>query len=78
MDLSVNIALQAVRTIAVKSNGSLDIDIKRYCRIEKIPGGSIEDSKIVKGVVLNKVTYVLIIFLFFLSGYCSSENASPN
>uniref|UniRef100_A0A915MR08 T-complex protein 1 subunit gamma n=1 Tax=Meloidogyne javanica TaxID=6303 RepID=A0A915MR08_MELJA len=54
LDLSVNIALQAVRSITITSNGSSEIDIKRYCRIEKIPGGSIEDSQIVKGVVLNK------------------------
>ena len=26
----------------------------RYCRIEKIPGGTIEDCKVIKGVVLNK------------------------
>uniref|UniRef100_A0A1I8AX50 T-complex protein 1 subunit gamma n=1 Tax=Meloidogyne hapla TaxID=6305 RepID=A0A1I8AX50_MELHA len=54
MDLSVSIALQAVRSITITSDGLSEIDIKRYCRIEKIPGGSIEDSKIVKGVVLNK------------------------
>lgn len=57
LDLSVNIALQAVRSITITSNGSNEIDIKRYCRIEKIPGGSIEDSQIVKGVVLNKVFF---------------------
>lgn len=31
-----------------------EIDIKRYCRIEKIPGGTIEDCKVIKGVILNK------------------------
>lgn len=54
MDMAVGIALQAVRTIVVTNNDYREIDIKRYCRIEKIPGGAIEDSKVVKGVVLNK------------------------
>jgi len=51
----VRIALDAVKTIDVKKNDHREIDIKRYCRIEKIPGGMIEDSQVVKGVVLNKV-----------------------
>jgi len=54
MDLAVRIALDAVKTIDVKKNDHREIDIKRYCRIEKIPGGMIEDSQVVKGVVLNK------------------------
>lgn len=54
MDLAVKIALDAVRTISVTKHGYHEIDIKRYCRIEKIPGGAIEDSMVVKGVVLNK------------------------
>ena len=65
MDLSVDIALQAVRSITITSNGSREIDIKRYCRIEKIPGGSIEDSKIVKGVVINKVFILIKLVLIF-------------
>ncbi|KAI1728601.1 TCP-1/cpn60 chaperonin family domain-containing protein [Ditylenchus destructor] len=54
MDLAVKIALDAVRTISVTKNDYHEIDIKRYCRIEKIPGGSIDDSQVIKGVVLNK------------------------
>ncbi|KAJ3998978.1 chaperonin Cpn60/TCP-1 family [Lentinula boryana] len=30
------------------------IDIKRYARVEKIPGGSIEDSRVIRGIMLNK------------------------
>ena len=30
------------------------IDFKRYCRVEKIPGGSIEDSAILDGIMINK------------------------
>ncbi|CAG9533160.1 unnamed protein product [Cercopithifilaria johnstoni] len=54
MDLAVKIALNAVRTIRLIEQGHQEIDIKRYCRIEKIPGGRIEDSQVIKGVVLNK------------------------
>ncbi|EGT31932.1 hypothetical protein CAEBREN_03119 [Caenorhabditis brenneri] len=54
MDLAVNISIEAVKTIRVEKAGVREIDIKRYCRIEKIPGGRIEDSQVVKGVVLNK------------------------
>uniref|UniRef100_A0A7E4VE95 T-complex protein 1 subunit gamma n=1 Tax=Panagrellus redivivus TaxID=6233 RepID=A0A7E4VE95_PANRE len=54
MDLAVKISLDAVRAISVEKAGYHEIDIKRYCRIEKIPGGEIADSSVVKGVVLNK------------------------
>lgn len=55
MDMALGIALQAVRTITITNADYREIDIKRYCRIEKIPGGAIEDSKMINGVVLNKV-----------------------
>ncbi|XP_057657522.1 T-complex protein 1 subunit gamma [Diorhabda carinulata] len=53
-DLAVNIALDAVNTVLLEENGRTEVDIKRYAKVEKIPGGSIEDSKILKGVMLNK------------------------
>ncbi|RCN46866.1 T-complex protein 1, gamma subunit [Ancylostoma caninum] len=54
MDLAVQISLDAIKTIKVEKGNTSEIDIKRYCRIEKIPGGTIEDCKVIKGVVLNK------------------------
>ena len=30
------------------------VDIKRYARVEKVPGGAIEQSRVLKGVMLNK------------------------
>uniref|UniRef100_A0A915PVK1 T-complex protein 1 subunit gamma n=1 Tax=Setaria digitata TaxID=48799 RepID=A0A915PVK1_9BILA len=54
MDLAVNIALNAVKTVRITEHGHQEIDIKRYCRIEKIPGGRIENCQVIKGVVLNK------------------------
>jgi T-complex protein 1 subunit gamma len=50
-DLMCQLAIDAVRTVADKSG---DIDIKKYARIEKIPGGSLADSEVLRGVMLNK------------------------
>ena len=49
-------ALEAVKTVAVKNtSGQTEIDIKKYCKVEKIPGGSLEDCRVLKGVMFNKV-----------------------
>lgn len=53
-DLACQIALDAVHTVLLEENGRREIDIKRYAKVEKVPGGSIEDSHILKGVMLNK------------------------
>ncbi|BFY98116.1 hypothetical protein BsWGS_01156 [Bradybaena similaris] len=54
MDLACNIALDATTIVAVEENNRKEIDIKRYAKVEKIPGGMIEDSKVLKGVMINK------------------------
>lgn len=53
-DLMCKLALQAVRTVAHDDNGLKSVDIKRYARVEKIPGGEIEQSVVLNGVMLNK------------------------
>ncbi|KAF9523110.1 chaperonin Cpn60/TCP-1 family [Crepidotus variabilis] len=53
-DLMCKLALQAVRTVAQDTNGMQTVDIKRYARVEKVPGGEIEQSTVLKGVMLNK------------------------
>jgi len=53
-DLAVKIALDAVETVTLNENGRLEIDIKRYAKVEKIPGGTIEESCVLKGVMINK------------------------
>lgn len=53
-DLAVKIALDAVQTVTLKENGRLEVDIKRYAKVEKVPGGTIEDSCVLRGVMLNK------------------------
>jgi T-complex protein 1 subunit gamma len=49
-----NLALDAVQTVFLEENGRKEIDIKRYVRVERIPGGEITDSKVLKGVMINK------------------------
>ncbi|KAF2095509.1 T-complex protein 1 subunit gamma [Rhizodiscina lignyota] len=54
-ELMCNLALKAVRTVMFdQDTGRREVDVKRYARIEKIPGGEIEDSKVLDGVMLNK------------------------
>ncbi|KAL1901459.1 T-complex protein 1 subunit gamma [Sporothrix stenoceras] len=54
--LMCDLALKAVRTVVwdVGSGGRPEVDIKRYARVEKVPGGEIEDSCVLDGVMLNK------------------------
>ena len=53
-DLACKIALEAVSTVSFEENGRKEIDIKRYARIEKIPGGAMEESEVLRGVMINK------------------------
>lgn len=56
-ELMCQLAIDAVKTITFNDEdgiSSRDIDIKRFARIEKIPGGSFDESRVLKGVVLNK------------------------
>ncbi|GAW83670.1 T-complex protein 1, gamma subunit [Plasmodium gonderi] len=50
------LALQAVQCVKIDSNiiGKKEIDIKRYAKVEKIQGGDISDSYVLKGVMINK------------------------
>jgi len=53
-DLACKIALKAVKTVAVQDGNKIEVDIKKWARIEKIPGGSIEDCQVLDGVMFNK------------------------
>ena len=53
-DMACSIALDAVKTVALEENGRKEIDIKRYAKVEKIPGGSMEDCTVLSGVMVNK------------------------
>jgi T-complex protein 1 subunit gamma len=54
-ELMCSLALKAVRTVSHEAGGGkMEVDIKRYARVEKVPGGEIEDSRVLDGVMLNK------------------------
>lgn len=53
-ELMCRLALDAVRTVATDASGRREVDIKRYARIEKVPGGLVEDCRVLDGIMLNK------------------------
>lgn len=54
-DLVSSLALDAVLTVAQRTAaGAVDADVKRWAKVEKIPGGSVEDSRVLKGVMFEK------------------------
>lgn len=53
--LMADLALEAVQTVRQDlGNGQVEVDVKNYAKIEKIPGGTIEDCRVLKGVMFNK------------------------
>merc|ERR1719238_850959 len=53
-DLACDIAMDAVKTVTMTAGDKREIDIKRYAKVEKIPGGTIEESRVLNGVMFNK------------------------
>ncbi|KAK9862284.1 hypothetical protein WJX84_000700 [Apatococcus fuscideae] len=54
-NLMAELSLDAVKTVMVDlGNGQREINIKNYVKIEKLPGGALEDSKVLQGVMLQK------------------------
>lgn len=53
-DLMCKLALRAVRIVASDADGQKEVDVKRYARVEKIPGGEIEESRVLDGIMINK------------------------
>ncbi|GIX61837.1 CCT chaperonin gamma subunit [Babesia caballi] len=53
--LIASLALNAVKRVKVtRPDGRNVIDVKRYAKVEKIPGGMPEDSVVLDGVLINK------------------------
>lgn len=50
----VDLAISAVKKIIVKRGDYTEVDIKRYIRIEKIPGGELKDCCVLDGVMFEK------------------------
>ncbi|CAH8386213.1 unnamed protein product [Eruca vesicaria subsp. sativa] len=54
-DLIADLAIDATTTVSVDlGQGLREVEIKKYIKIEKVPGGHLEDSKVLKGVMFNK------------------------
>ena len=53
-EFACNLALKAVKTVTIEENGRREIDIKKYAKVEKVPGGSVEESTVLSGIMLNK------------------------
>jgi T-complex protein 1 subunit gamma len=53
-DLMCDLALEAVTKVAVDEDGRKEIDIKRYARVEKLPGGELDECRVLDGVMFNK------------------------
>ena len=66
-DLACGIALDATLCVMLKDGDRNEIDIKRYAKVEKIPGGCIEDSRVLTGIMVNKdVTHPKMKRLIFI------------
>lgn len=52
--LIVDLAVKAVRTVYRKDGDHVEIDVKRYAKVEKIPGGLLEECTVLDGVMFNK------------------------
>merc|ERR1719238_2480956 len=49
------LALTAARYVMIElPNGKVEVDLKRYARVEKIPGGELEECEVLQGVMFNK------------------------
>ena len=53
-NLMVDLSLAAVQTVASEDMGRKEIDIKRYAKVEKIPGGELSECRVLTGVMFNK------------------------
>eukprot|EP00906_Rhabdomonas_costata_P002789 RCo004336 len=54
--LMAGLALDAVKTVTLvdKATGKKEIDVKRYAKVEKVPGGEFAESRVLRGVMINK------------------------
>jgi T-complex protein 1 subunit gamma len=56
-DQMCQLALRAVQSVVVEQpdgKHDVEVDIKRYVRIEKVPGGELSECRVLDGIMLNK------------------------
>ncbi len=50
-----NLTIKATKIVMREgAKKKLNLEIKRYAKVEKIPGGSLEESEVLEGVMVNK------------------------
>lgn len=54
--LVVDLSLKACQVVlsGINNTAKLNVEIKRYAKIEKIPGGSLDECRVLNGVMVNK------------------------
>ncbi|KAL1707558.1 chaperonin Cpn60/TCP-1 family [Schizophyllum commune] len=52
--VAIRIVSQDQESTGSQFGGIKSVDIKRYARVEKVPGGEIEESRVLNGIMLNK------------------------
>lgn len=52
--MMVDMAITAVKKVVVHKGDYTEVDVKRFVRIEKIPGGELSDCSVLEGVMFNK------------------------
>jgi len=53
-NLISDLALKAVKTVYNRDSKVFDCDIKKFAKVEKIPGGNLSDCCVLDGVIINK------------------------
>ncbi len=53
-NLISDLALKAVKTVHNRSSFVFDCDIKKFAKVEKIPGGTLQECCVLDGVMINK------------------------
>lgn len=53
-EMLVEMAIKAVRKVVTKRGDYTEVDVKRFVRIEKIPGGELGECTVMDGVMFNK------------------------
>jgi len=56
MNMALEATLRVARELGPATGGGVikEVDVKRYAKVEKIPGGEISDCRVLKGVMFNK------------------------
>ena len=54
--LVVDLSLKACQVVlsGIQNTNKLNVEIKRYAKIEKIPGGTLDECRVLNGVMVNK------------------------